>query len=85
MLCSAGTTWIACRVELKETAASLMRPKAPKAGKRVLPEYIPFLWNRLKFLHKVSIRNIFRYRQRLAMMLVGIGGSTMAIRRFLKV
>jgi putative ABC transport system permease protein len=50
MLCSAGTTWIACRVELKETAASLMRPKAPKAGKRVLPEYIPFLWNRLKFL-----------------------------------
>lgn len=74
MLCSAGTTWIACRVELKETAASLMRPKAPKAGKRVLPEYIPFLWNRLKFLHKVSIRNIFRYKGRFFMMVTGIGG-----------
>lgn len=74
MLCSAGTTWIACRVELKETAASLMRPKSPKAGKRVLPEYIPFLWNRLKFLHKVSIRNIFRYKGRFFMMVTGIGG-----------
>lgn len=74
ILCSAGTTWISCRVELKETAASLMRPKAPKAGKRVLPEYIPFLWNRLKFLHKVSIRNIFRYKGRLFMMVIGIGG-----------
>lgn len=74
LLCSAGTTWISCRVELKETAASLMRPKAPKAGKRVLPEYIPFLWNRLKFLHKVSIRNIFRYKGRFFMMVIGIGG-----------
>ncbi len=74
LLCSAGTTWISCRVELKETAASLMRSKAPKAGKRVLPEYIPFFWNRLKFLHKVSIRNIFRYKGRLFMMVIGIGG-----------
>lgn len=74
LICSAGTTWVSCRVELKETAASLMRPKAPKAGKRVLPEYIPFLWNRLKFLHKVSIRNIFRYKGRFFMMVIGIGG-----------
>lgn len=74
LLCSLGTTWISCRVELGETAASLMRPKSPKAGKRVLLEYIPFVWNRLKFLHKVSIRNIFRYKGRFFMMIIGIGG-----------
>lgn len=75
-LCSLGMTWISCRVELAETAANLMRPKAPKAGKRVLPEKIPFIWNRLKFLHKVSLRNIFRYKGRLFMMIIGIGGCT---------
>lgn len=74
LLCSLGTTWISCRAELSETAASLMRPRSPKAGKRVLLEYVPFIWNRLKFLHKVSIRNIFRYKGRLFMMIVGIGG-----------
>ncbi len=74
LLCSLGTTWISCRVELGETAASLMRPKAPKAGKRVLLEYVPFIWNKLKFLHKVSIRNIFRYKGRFFMMIIGIGG-----------
>ncbi len=74
LLCSLGTTWISCRVELGETAASLMRPKSPKAGKRVLLEYIPFVWNRLKFLHKVSIRNVFRYKGRFFMMIIGIGG-----------
>lgn len=76
LLCSIGTTWLSCRVELRETAAQLMRPKAPKAGKRVLLEYIPFVWNRLKFLHKVSIRNIFRYKKRFFMMIIGISGST---------
>lgn len=74
LLCSLGTTWISCRVELGETAASLMRPKSPKAGKRVFLEYVPFIWNRLKFLHKVSIRNIFRYKGRFFMMIIGIGG-----------
>lgn len=74
LLCSLGTTFISCRVELGETAASLMRPKAPKAGKRVFLEYIPFVWNRLKFLHKVSVRNIFRYKGRFFMMVIGIGG-----------
>ena len=54
----------------------LMRPKAPKAGKRVLLEYIPFVWRRLGFLHKVSLRNIFRYKKRLFMMIVGISGCT---------
>lgn len=76
LLCSFGTTWISCRYELSETAAGLMRPKAPKAGKRVLLERIPFIWNRLKFLHKVSIRNIFRYKKRLFMMILGISGCT---------
>ena len=76
LLCSVGTTWIACRYELAETSAGLMRPKAPKAGKRVIFEYFPFFWNRLKFLHKVSIRNIFRYKGRFFMMVIGIGGCT---------
>lgn len=76
LVCSIGTTWLTCRYELAETAAGLMRPKAPKAGKRVLLEYVPAIWNHLKFLHKVSIRNIFRYKGRFFMMIVGIGGCT---------
>lgn len=76
LLCSMGTTWMSCRIELAETAAGLMRPKAPKAGKRVALEYVPFIWNRLKFLYKVSIRNIFRYKGRFFMMIIGITGCT---------
>ena len=76
LLCSMGTTWLSCRVELTQVAAQLMRPKAPKAGKRVFLEYIPFLWNRLSFLRKVSLRNIFRYKKRLFMMILGISGCT---------
>lgn len=76
LLCSIGTTWITCRYELMETAAGLMRPKAPKSGKRVFLEYVPLVWNHLKFLHKVSIRNLFRYKGRFFMMIVGIGGCT---------
>ncbi len=74
--CSVGTTLVSCRYELSESAASLMRPKAPKPGKRVFLENIPFIWNRMKFLHKVSIRNIFRYKRRFFMMIVGISGCT---------
>ena len=76
LLCSIGTTWLSCRYELAETAASLMRPKAPAPGKRVFLEYLPFIWNRMKFLHKVSVRNIFRYKRRFFMMIVGISGCT---------
>lgn len=76
LLCTVGTTWITCRYELSETAASLMRPKAPKAGKRVLLERIPFIWSRMKFLKKVSVRNIFRYKKRFFMMIIGISGCT---------
>ena len=74
VLCSMGTTLVVCRYELSETAASLMRPKAPKPGKRVLLEHIPVLWKRIPFLHKVSIRNIFRYKGRFLMMIMGISG-----------
>ncbi len=74
--CSIGTTLVSCRYELSESAASLMRPKAPKPGKRVFLENIPFIWNRMKFLHKVSIRNIFRYKRRFFMMILGISGCT---------
>ena len=76
LLCSMGTTWLSCRVELAQVAAQLMRPKAPKAGKRVFLEYVPFIWNRLNFLRKVSMRNIFRYKKRLIMMILGISGCT---------
>lgn len=75
-VCSVGVTFISCRYEMGEMAASLMRPKAPKAGKRIFLEYLPWFWNRLKFLKKVSLRNIFRYKGRLFMMVLGIGGCT---------
>lgn len=76
LLCSMGVTWLSCRHELSGTSASLMRPKSPKAGKRVLLEHIPFIWNHMKFLHKVSVRNIFRYKKRFFMMIIGISGCT---------
>lgn len=76
LLCSMGTTWVSCRHELKEVAADLMRPKAPRAGKKVFLEFIPFIWNRLKFLQKVSARNIIRYKRRFLMMVIGISGCT---------
>lgn len=76
MLCSMGATWLTCRYELSSTAAELIRPKSPKSGKRIVLERIPFLWNRLSFLAKVSVRNVFRYKQRFFMMVVGIGGCT---------
>ena len=68
-------TWSCCRKALEENPAELIRPKAPDAGKQIFLERMPF-WKHISFLNKVTIRNIFRYRQRLAMMLVGIGGCT---------
>ena len=70
-----SVTWYCCRRTLQEEPAELIRPKAPDAGKKILLEYLP-IWPKISFLNKVTIRNIFRYRQRLAMMLVGIGGCT---------
>ena len=74
LLCSVGTTWYSCRKELNEVAAQLMRPKTPQAGKRILLERISFIWKRLKFLQKVSIRNVFRYKKRFFMMVIGVSG-----------
>ena len=76
LACSMGTTWLSCRMELSQVAAQLMRPKAPKAGKRVFLEYLPVIWKRLGFLRKVSVRNIVRYKKRLFMMVMGISGCT---------
>ena len=76
LLCSLGSTWYVAHGELKEMAAQLIRPKAPEAGKRVLLEHVPAIWNRLSFLRKVSIRNIFLYKKRMVMMIIGIGGCT---------
>ena len=76
LLCSMGATWLACRMELQRQASELIRPKTPKAGRRVFLEYITPLWKRLSFLHKVSARNVLRYRSRLIMMVLGIGGCT---------
>ena len=69
-------TMIACQNELKKTPAELMRPKAPKAGTRVLLERIPFIWKRMSFLNKVTARNLFRYKKRLLMTVFGITGCT---------
>lgn len=68
-------TWYCCHKALEEVPAELIRPKAPTSGKALFFEKLGF-WNNLSFLNKVAIRNIFRYRQRLAMMLLGIGGCT---------
>ena len=76
LLCSAGTTFAACRLELTHTPADLIRPKAPTAGKRILLEKIPVFWKHLKFLHKVSARNVFRFKKRMIMMILGIAGCT---------
>lgn len=76
LLCSCGVTYLGCRRELRPNPATLMRPKAPKAGKKILLERIPFLWKRMSFFAKVSVRNIFRFKNRLVMMVIGIGGCT---------
>lgn len=70
------TVFFSCRKALRETPASLMRPKAPKAGKRVFIEKIPFLWNRMSFFSKISGRNLFRYKRRMFMTVIGIAGCT---------
>lgn len=62
-----------------DTPAQLMRPKAPKAGKKILLERIPFIWKHLSFSRKVTVRNIFRYKKRVIMTIVGIAGSTALI------
>ncbi|OUO64227.1 FtsX-like permease family protein [Collinsella sp. An268] len=71
-----GSTFLSCRADLRETPATLMRPKAPRAGSRIFLEHIGPIWRRMGFLNKVTARNLFRYKKRLAMTVFGIMGCT---------
>ncbi len=75
-LCTAVSSLYSCRKELDSRPAQLMRAKPPKNGKRIFMERIKFIWNRLKFTHKVTFRNIFRYKSRVLMTVIGVGGCT---------
>ncbi|MCM1172304.1 MAG: FtsX-like permease family protein [Clostridium sp.] len=75
LLCTAGVTILCCRNVLREAPASILRPKTPKNGKRILIERFK-IWRKVSFLHKVSIRNVIRYKQRFFLMILGISGCT---------
>ncbi len=75
-LCTGLAAFAACYKELISSPAELMRPKAPKAGKSVLLEKSRFIWNRLNFLQKVTARNLFRYKKKIFMTVIGIAGCT---------
>ena len=76
LLCSMGATWVSIAADFKVPPAELIRPKTPPAGRRILLERIRPLWNRISFLYKVSIRNIFRDKKRFLMMVIGVSGCT---------
>lgn len=71
-----GSSIVSCSAELSHMPASLMRPKAPRSGSRVLLERVTFVWKRLSFLNKVTVRNLFRYKKRFFMTIFGIAGCT---------
>lgn len=75
-ICIGGATIIVAVKELKQMPAVLMRPKPPKNGKRIFLERIKFIWKKLNFSKKVTMRNIFRYKKRAVMTIVGIAGCT---------
>ena len=68
------TTWYSCCQDMKEVPAQLMRPKAPKLGRKTMIERIPLIWNRLSFTWKVTVRNLFRYKRRFFMTVAGVAG-----------
>ena len=74
--CAMLATWSACRTTLHEYPAALMRPRAPKAGKRILLERVTFLWRRMPFTYKVTCRNLLRYKKRFWMTVIGVAGCT---------
>ena len=78
-ICIVGATIYAILREAKSVPATLFRPKSPKLGKRVLLEGVTFIWKRLNFSHKVTVRNIFRYKKRFLMTIIGIFGCTSLI------
>lgn len=76
-LCATGlATLVSVRISLQSNASDLLRPKAPKKGKRIILERIPFLWNRFSFTQKVASRNLFRYKGRMLMTIIGVAGCT---------
>ena len=75
-ICICGTTLLTVNKVVKEKPSDLMRPKAPANGKRVLLEKIPFIWNRLNFSNKITVRNLLRYKRRVLMTVAGIIGCT---------
>ncbi len=77
--CTVGATIYSCVKSLVNTPANLMRPKAPKPGKRVFIEKIPFIWKHLNFTRKVTARNLFRYKKRFLMTIIGVTGCTSLI------
>lgn len=76
ILSTLGATIYACYDALKEKPATLMLPRAPKAGKRIMLERIKFIWSRLSFNHKATARNLFRYKKHFFMTVIGISGCT---------
>ena len=76
LLCSVGVTIVTALAELRGMPAELIRPKAPTPGKRILLERIGFIWKKLRFTHKISLRNVFRFKKRMWMMIIGIAGCT---------
>ncbi|GEK88299.1 putative ABC transport system permease protein [Alkalibacterium putridalgicola] len=76
LLATGLSTLVSVRLSLRSNAATLLRPKAPKKGKRIFLEYIPFIWKRFSFTQKVASRNLFRYKRRMLMTLFGVAGGT---------
>ena len=76
LLATAGAALAACYTTLRSVPAQLLRPRAPKPGKRVFLERIEPIWSRLSFIQKVSVRNLFRYKKRFFMTIAGISGCT---------
>ena len=72
LTCSVGSAWLVLRYDLRATPAILMQPKAPKSGKRIFLERVTVIWKRLSFSQKVTLRNLFRYKQRMLMTVIGI-------------
>lgn len=74
MFCTCAATLAACLNQLRAKPAALMRPEAPAAGQRIFLEYLPFIWKRLNFTQKSTMRNLTRYKKRFIMTVIGIGG-----------
>lgn len=79
LICITGTSILTVNKVLKEKPADLMRPKAPKNGKRILLEKVKFIWNNINFSRKITIRNIARYKKRVIITVTGIAGCTVLI------